>query len=219
MKRSRLAKYCTEFLLFTLHLRRTENPGHPASLRESVKNALSKLEQKCKEVQLSYQDYQHAKFALVAFLDETVSIPSWQYNDAWKRNPLQFELYQRYDAGEQFFERLAHLRKDPRNNLEALEVYYLCMSLGFKGKYEFVGRDQLAILQDNVYREIQPFLRSEVRQLSPEGYPREALLENVQREIPLWVIFAVAGSIMLLFYLVMSFLMSNSAASVIQSIQ
>lgn len=204
--------------MFALHIRRTQNPGHPGTLRESTKLALQKLEDTCKKAGVGYQDFQHAKFALVAFLDESVSIPAWPYNDAWKRNPLQFELYGRYDAGEQFFERLSFLRQDVRANVEALEVFYLCLTLGFRGKFEIVGRDQLAVIQDQLYRELQPFVQSGTAQLASSGYPRAKAIAEARREIPIWVIFAVAGSIMLLFYIVMSFLISNTAANVMSGV-
>ncbi|MBL7977489.1 MAG: type IVB secretion system protein IcmH/DotU [Bacteroidetes Order II. Incertae sedis bacterium] len=218
-KRPRLSKFCTEFLMFALHIRRTQNPGHPGTLRESVKLALQKLENTCKQAGVGFQDFQQAKFALVAFLDESVSIPAWPYNDAWKRNPLQFELYGRYDAGEQFFERIAFLRQDVRANLEALEVFYLCLTLGFRGKYEIVGRDQLAALQDQLYRDLQPFVQGASAQLAPSGYPRAKVMAEARREIPVWVIFAIAGSIMILFYIIMSFLISSAAANVMSGVQ
>lgn len=203
--------------MFVLHLRRTEELGNPAALRESARSALQRLEQNVKKAGVDYDNFQHAKYALVAFLDETCGTVRWSNAEAWKRNPMQFELYQHYDAGEQFFERLAFLRKDIGKYLEALEVYYLCLTLGFKGKYQLVGREQLLQLQDQLHREVKSVVHHHTGKLAPEGYPREQIMETVQKEIPTWVIFAVTASVGLLFYIVMSFLMSSSASGVIQS--
>jgi type VI secretion system protein ImpK len=216
-KRPRIAKFSSEFFMFVLHLRRTEELGNPATLREAARSALQRLEQNAKKAQVDYENFQHAKFALVAFLDETCGVVRWSQAEAWKRNPMQFELYQRYDAGEQFFERLSFLRKDVGKYLEAIEVYYLCIVLGFKGKYQFVGREQLVGLQEQLHREIKSVVRHHTGKLAPEGYPREQIMEVVKKEIPMWVIFAVAASVGLLFYIVMSFLMSSTASTVIQA--
>ena len=42
-------------------------------------------------------------------------------------------------AGERFFERLDKVRRAGEGKAELLEIYYLCMALGFEGKYKIAG--------------------------------------------------------------------------------
>jgi type IV/VI secretion system ImpK/VasF family protein len=82
------------------------------------------------------QDYHDACFAVVAWADETILKHStWKHHNQWNAFPLQVEYYDTRNAGEEFFERLDKLRSEQK---EVREVYYLCLGLGFSGRY-FLG--------------------------------------------------------------------------------
>ena len=71
-----------------------------------------------------------ATFAVVAFLDEAILATDWPGHGAWSSQPLQLTHYDRYDAGEQVFERLKRLLDEGGTRTAVLEVYYLCLALG-----------------------------------------------------------------------------------------
>jgi len=78
------------------------------------------------------EDYDQARFAVCAWIDEAVMNSSWNERNAWQREPLQMKFYQTSNAGELFFERLNSLL--PHQN-DVREVYYLCLAMGFMGRY------------------------------------------------------------------------------------
>jgi type VI secretion system protein ImpK len=55
----------------------------------------------------------------------------------WAQRPMQEEMFGHNRAGEVFFEHLRTLlaRQDSHETADCLEVYALCMLLGFKGQY------------------------------------------------------------------------------------
>jgi len=78
-----------------------------------------------------------AFFAVIALLDESVlKLQSPAFAD-WAQRPLQEEMFGHNRAGEVFFEHLRALlaRQDSQETADCLEVYCLCMLLGFKGQY------------------------------------------------------------------------------------
>jgi type VI secretion system protein ImpK len=80
---------------------------------------------------------QLAFFAVVALLDESVlKLQSAAFAD-WAQRPMQEEMFGHNRAGEVFFEHLRTLlaRQDSQETADCLEVYCLCMLLGFKGQY------------------------------------------------------------------------------------
>jgi len=77
-------------------------------------------------------DYDLARFAVVAWVDETIMNSTWSHRDRWKRELLQRKYYQTTDAGEIFFERLNQLGPHQR---DVREIYYLCLAMGFSGQY------------------------------------------------------------------------------------
>ncbi len=88
----------------------------------------------------STDDYDQARFAVFAWVDEVLLSSNWSHKNRWQGEQLQRIYFQTTDAGELFFERLNNLgphQKDVR------EVYYLCLALGFMGRYCHDGDEYL----------------------------------------------------------------------------
>jgi len=83
------------------------------------------------------ENVQDATFATVAFLDESVLNSQNPIFADWLRQPLQQELFGAHSAGDVFFRKLLQLleRGDSAELADLLEVYYLCLVLGFSGRY------------------------------------------------------------------------------------
>jgi type VI secretion system protein ImpK len=77
-------------------------------------------------------DFEEARFALVAWIDETVNVAGWGGSAEWERDPLQRQLFGTERAGVEFFEHLEKLRPE---NADALAMYFYCLALGFQGTY------------------------------------------------------------------------------------
>jgi len=90
-------------------------------------------------------DARFATFATVAFLDESVLNSQNPIFADWVRKPLQEELFGTHLAGEVFFQNLQQLlgRQDSPDLADVLEVHYLCLLLGFGGRYSVGNRGEL----------------------------------------------------------------------------
>jgi len=86
----------------------------------------------------------------------------------WPRLPLQAELFHHQLAGEVFFQELQKTlnRSDSNETADLLEVYYLCLLLGFKGRYAAGGdlRSIMAAIEEKIRR-----IRGPAGPLSPRG--------------------------------------------------
>lgn len=105
--------------------------------RTSIRAALKTAMEEAKALGYSSELNQLAFFAAVALLDESVlKLQSPAFAD-WAQRPLQEEMFGHNRAGEVFFEHLRTLlaRQDSQETADCLEVYCLCMLLGFKGQY------------------------------------------------------------------------------------
>jgi len=78
------------------------------------------------------EDYNQARFAICAWVDESILNSNWNQKNFWLHDQLQRLHYNTTDAGQEFFERLDTIGLHQR---EVREVYYLCLALGFTGKY------------------------------------------------------------------------------------
>jgi len=113
-------------------------------------------------------DVKLATFAVVAFLDESVLNSQNPIFADWLRKPLQEELFGTHIAGELFYRYLQQIlgRNDSPDVADLLEVYYLCLLLGFGGRYSGGGRGELtqtiAVTGDKISR-----IRGRSLQISP----------------------------------------------------
>jgi type VI secretion system protein ImpK len=80
---------------------------------------------------------QLAFFAVVSLLDESVLRLQSPALADWAQRPMQEEMFGHNRAGEVFFDNLATLfsRQDSPETADCLEIYSLCLLLGFRGKY------------------------------------------------------------------------------------
>ncbi|NKB47444.1 MAG: hypothetical protein GKR77_06615 [Legionellales bacterium] len=85
--------------------------------------------------QVTTTDLAAVQYALAALVDELVAYSTWSAKEDWLGQPLQVILFDDHLAGERFFERLTILRQTPSTPLLVLDIYYLCLQLGFQGKH------------------------------------------------------------------------------------
>lgn len=138
------------------------------SFRTQMMQALGIAEQEARSHGRSPEDLNQVKFALVAFLDESaLGCRNPAFAD-WHRLPVQAQLYGHHEAGEVFFQELQKTlnRSDSPETADLLEVYYLCLLLGFKGRYAAGGdlRSIMASIQEKIRR-----VRGPSSVLSPRG--------------------------------------------------
>jgi type VI secretion system protein ImpK len=107
------------------------------SFRQGILSGLAAAEQQAVRRGYSGEDVRVATFAIVAFLDESVLNSGLALFADWHRKPLQEELFGVHIAGEIFFRNVDRLlaRPDSAQTEELLEVYELCLLLGFRGRY------------------------------------------------------------------------------------
>lgn len=87
-----------------------------------------------------------ARFALVAWADETIQLANWSGRDEWLREPLQLQIFRTNRAGDEFYDHLAALR--PEQNA-AREVFYLCLAFGFQGRYAGHDAERAELMRQN----------------------------------------------------------------------
>lgn len=130
---------------YTLYLLRGSEQGGQSfdRAREDIEGILNKAGEAARSGGFSTDDTIDAKFAICAWIDEKVLTSSWEGMPEWRKNQLQREFFNTNNAGVEFFERLERLDD---NRKPVLEVYTLCLSLGFHGR--FFREDELPELEN-----------------------------------------------------------------------
>ncbi len=145
MASSSLGRIAGDFMGFALLLR--EAPEERRQDLPAVRNHLLALLDafiRHPVAQTVPEEAEQARFALVAFADEMLSVSDWSQREQWRKESLQVALYRTTKAGDEFYDHLLALR--PEQN-QAREVYYLCLALGFEGRYAGLGAQRHELMR------------------------------------------------------------------------
>ena len=140
---------------------------------------------------------------LCAHLDEAVLSTPWGSQSEWAQHPLLVTLHREAWGGEKFFEMLDRVSTDPGKYIDLLELQYLCLALGFGGKYQVQqrGSERLAGIQQELYRTIKSHRDTAPQALSLRWRGLQDRRNPLVRYVPLWVVGAVALVLIAVFYI------------------
>ena len=175
------------------------------SFRNRTEAALQEVERDAVAAGYDGADIRETHFAVVAFLDSVVLNSNEPIRAEWERKTLQEELFGKTDAGVVFFEKLDRLRarRDSQELADILEVYLLCILLGFEGRYSGGLRGELYSIQDKLKARIED-IRGKTRRMSPAGLPEASGLEPAltsQRSTPYLLIMVAAALITIVLFM------------------
>jgi len=181
-------------------LRNTLEHPDVAGLHRQLVQELRQFEQQAKNAGVRPELAITARYQLCTALDETVMNTPWGAAAGWSQRSLLSLFHNETFGGEKFFTILGRLLETPAQNLDALELVYLLLSLGFEGKYRIDarGRDQLEVLRDNLYRTIEQQRGAFAPDLSPNWRNSARQARGPMHFVPLWVIGVCALAVLLL---------------------
>ncbi|NPV05341.1 MAG: DotU family type IV/VI secretion system protein [Syntrophaceae bacterium] len=161
-------------------------------VRGDIQRLVAASEENLKKGLVPQEDYDQARFAVFAWIDEAILASPWRERDLWLREQLQRVHYRTTDAGETFYERLGALGAHQR---EVREIYYLCLALGFKGRHhsdeyalEQLKTSSLKLLMGSSLG-IPSLERVE---LFPEAWPAGSVDPGTRKRPPRWSWITVA---------------------------
>ena len=169
--------------LFTAIVRlraRRQQVSNAELFRGQVLNSVKTAEQAARASGYTDADIRLAVFAVVAFLDESLlNLRQAVFND-WVRRPLQEEMFGRHVGGEVFFDHLQELleRRDSVEVADVLEVFYLCLLLGYLGRFSISSKGDLHALMQRTNDKIQ-----RIRKSGPDLSPQWALPDEAARQL------------------------------------
>ncbi len=155
-----LVKYAAPLLSILSDLKIFSLTIDIAQLREVIINELQILENKLRLQSINFEKVMQVKYLLCAAFDEFIIQQqlATKYKDNLEKSSdvknLVSSFYDDAWGGEKFFQIIDLLMRAPKQNLDALELAYICLSLGFSGKYQTLpdGPEQLYLLRLTIHR-------------------------------------------------------------------
>jgi type VI secretion system protein ImpK len=167
-------------------------------LRRHALEEIRRFEERARQTGVANEFVVAARYALCAALDEAVLSTPWGTQSEWAQQTLLVTLHREAWGGEKFFDMLDRIKKDPAKHIDLIELQYLCIALGFTGKYRVSdgGQTRLAQIQHELYQIIRAHRGVPQPDLSLRWRGHEKRRNRLIRYVPWWVVGAAALAIM-----------------------
>lgn len=206
-------------LVMLFLLKNKNTPAQADVFFQEVQRYLGEFERNARKQGCTAEEIYAAKYAFCASVDEFIlANPEAAIHVEWERRPLQLVLFGDQLAGENFFKLLEEQRAFGAPRLQALEVFHICLLLGFQGQYMLEGPEKLAYLTARLGDEIAS-IKGQRAAFAPHWALPDLISHALKREAPQWVVAAVFSLIGLITFIGLSTHLSTTSRNALAAYQ
>jgi type VI secretion system protein ImpK len=193
-----LVRAASPLLLLAGQLRGAVSAMDVSDLRRQTLTEMRQFESDARRIGVPNDTVIAARYVLCAALDEAVLATPWGSQSEWAQHPLLVALHREAWGGEKFFEMLDRISPDPARHIDLMELQYLALALGFKGKYHLDprGQEKLSSVQHDLYRKIRNHRGTPPAELSIAWRGLEDRRNPLIRYVPWWVVGAASLAVL-----------------------
>lgn len=185
-----LVQAASPLLILMGRLRTSLSNPDIAGLRRQALDQVRDFEERARAAGIPNEVVLAARYVLCAALDEAVLSTPWGGQSEWAGQTLLVTLHRETWGGEKFFDMLERTSGDPGRHINLMELQYLCLALGFAGKYAVAerGHARLAEIQSDLYRRIRAYRGVAPPELSLHWQGMQDRRNPLIRYVPWWVV-------------------------------
>ncbi len=167
------------------------------TLRQQAVEEVRSFDERLRSSGVSRDDALVARYVLCTFVDSAVLNTPWGAQGDWASQSLLVIFHKEVSGGEKFFEIVKRLQADPARYLSLIELLYVCLALGYEGKYRHdpKGALELSRLQHDLYGVIRERRRLRDEDLSPRWQGADDRRNPVVRYVPWWTVAAAGAAV------------------------
>lgn len=196
-------------------------PDDVAEFRNRIIDEIKRFETAAMARDVSPRIARVARYALSATIDDIILNTKWGGQSSWASGGLVSVLYNETWGGERFYDLLSQLMLNPEENIDALELMAICLSIGFVGKYRVTegGQGQLTRLRHELYRVIRRVRGPYERTLSPAWQVVDAPHKPPRTMFAPWLITLVVLALLAILWIVSSISLRASVEQTAEQIR
>ncbi|MDN3680823.1 type IVB secretion system protein IcmH/DotU [Vibrio tapetis subsp. quintayensis] len=147
----------TELFGILVTLPRQGEPRDIERFRQRLLDAISAFRQRGLYLDYHPSIIDKSCFVLCAAFDEAILYTSWGERARWENHSLLSSVFSQRNGGEAFFSLLDKASQQPAKLVDFLELQYVLLMLGFKGRYRHEDESELHEIQSRVYTVIRHY--------------------------------------------------------------
>ncbi len=208
-----LEKALSGLLALLTRINSSHDHSDPVKLKNQIISEIEQFQNIAQTDNIDPQTISSARYVMCTVLDEAVINTPWGNNSSWTQQSLLSLFHKEVSGGERFFQLLKSLAQNPAKNRGLLEVMYLCLTLGFEGRYRLVegGKNKLGAIREWLYEILQQERGTVEHSLSPHWEGVTDRRNPLARFVPLWVFGAVAAGLLGIMFSVFLYQLNNDS--------
>ncbi|MFJ4347460.1 type IVB secretion system protein IcmH/DotU [Pseudomonas sp. NPDC089401] len=215
-----LVAAASEVLSEVVRLKHSEAAENLNQLKEHLSACIRTFDARIQYEGVDPSQITVARYVLCTVVDEAVVTTPWGNESQWSQMSLLSAFQNETFGGEKFFSLLDRMSKNPVKHLAMLELMYLCLSLGFEGKYRVIdrGMSELEGIRDALFRQIRQLRGDVPRELAPrwEGLDQR---QSPVRIVPWWSVALFTVVCLVVLYSGFAWVLGEQRATVLQPFQ
>lgn len=192
-------------------LQRAVVPDNPDVLRTRLQDNLTQARDAAVSMGVPLTRADQGAWFVGALLDDVAINTPWGGSSGWPRQPIVAAMYGNVDAGERFFDLAEELLRYPERDPQLLELVFLCLSLGFRGKHRIggaAGEAEITRLRAQMARVLHDRDAADAP-LSPNWQGVVAEDEDRRFIVPIWSLALIALALITAIYVGLSVRLSD----------
>ena len=180
--------------------------GNVSTLYGQVHGEIAAIEQEIRNKGYDNASILAYRYCLCSVIDEAIMANSWGAQSIWSERSLLSVYHNETWGGEKFFTILERMQQEPSKYEDMLGFIYMCLCLGFKGKYNDEHNRGIEADIEPVISRLHEIIR-EQRGESPSSFLTSSnsvqkTKYRLKKGMPLWGIwlFAIIGLSLTYFY-------------------
>lgn len=190
------------------------------AIYKTVKQQIASIDEEIARLNYDHATLLAYRYCLCSFIDEAVMGTPWGAQSIWAERSLLSVYHNETWGGEKFFTILSRMMLDPEKYRDILEFMYLCLCLGFKGRYgvQVNNSDEL----QNIITKLHKLLR-QMRGETPE-WINQAYNNVVSSRIrigsqwPWWSPWAIAAVVLIVTFALYVLFLNETTSAVLNSL-
>lgn len=217
---NRLLTEARDILNLAGNLRTLAPSNSVEQLRLDVENLFRQFSNNLKQQGMGDEVLLTARYLLCCLIDELVLSTPWGIDSPWSQQTLLGKYHNETSGGEKFFLIANKLMEHPQHNLDLIELSYVCLSLGFKGKYRLsqTGDSDINHICNMLYQAIALY-RPVAAELSPHWHAAPAIAPSIEKRIPPTLLFTLLSFICIAVFIALLANLNGKASPLLAKIE
>lgn len=189
-----------------LQLKKGLNKENIYNVREELVGKINLYNETAVKYGIDENEVLVTRYLLCTFSDELINSTYLSKDNSWSNNSLLSIFHNETYGGENFFHLLDKFLKAPAKYIHILELMYICLALGFEGKYRVIHRGEIELsnIKDGLFRQIKIVQGREPLTFYTMQEPSKDKF-RLFNKVPYSVLFLIVFSLLTIVYLSLTF--------------